>query len=60
VVVDAGDFYGLHLPLEDMHVIVTLHSGELSKIGGMAGRVEVPAEANTEERMDFVNNLVVY
>ncbi len=54
VVVDADGFYGLHLPLKDKHVIVTPHAGEFSKIGGMEGRVEVPPEANTEERIEFV------
>jgi len=54
VVVDADGFYGLQLPLEDKHVIVTPHAGELSKIGGMVGRIEVPPEANTEERIEFV------
>ncbi|MEA1998174.1 MAG: NAD(P)H-hydrate dehydratase [Euryarchaeota archaeon] len=54
VVVDADGFYGLHLPLKDKHVIVTPHAGELSKIGGMEGHVEVPPEANTEERIEFV------
>ncbi len=54
VVVDADGFYGLQLPLKDKHVIVTPHAGELSKIGGMEGRVEVPPEANSEERIEFV------
>ncbi|NOR78582.1 MAG: NAD(P)H-hydrate dehydratase [Methanophagales archaeon] len=54
VVVDADGFYGLPLPLKDKHVIVTPHAGELSKIGGMIGRVEVPPEVNTEERIEFV------
>ena len=55
VVVDADAFYGLHLPLEDKHVIITPHAGELSKIGAMEGRVEVPPEADTEERIEFVS-----
>lgn len=54
VVVDADGFYGLQLPLKDKHVIMTPHAGELSKIGGLEGRVEVPSEANTEERIEFV------
>lgn len=54
VVVDADGFYGLQLPLKDKHVIMTPHAGELSKIGGMEGRVEVPPEANGEERIEFV------
>jgi NAD(P)H-hydrate epimerase len=54
VVVDADGFYGLQLPLEDKHVIVTPHAGELSKIGAMEGRVEVPPVANGEERIEFV------
>nr|QNO58197.1 ATP-dependent (S)-NAD(P)H-hydrate dehydratase [Methanosarcinales archaeon ANME-1 ERB7] len=54
VVVDADGFYGLHLPLKDKHVIVTPHAGEFSKMGGKEGRVEVPPEANTEERIEFV------
>jgi NAD(P)H-hydrate epimerase len=54
VVVDADGFYGLQLPLKDKHVILTPHAGELSKIGGMIGRVEVPPEVNTEERIDFL------
>jgi len=54
VVVDADGFYGLPLPLKDKHVIVTPHAGELSKIDGMEGRVEVPPDANTEERIEFV------
>jgi len=54
MVVDADGFYGLHLPLADKHVIVTPHAGEFSKIGGMVGRVEVPPEVNTEERIEFV------
>jgi len=54
IVVDADGFYGLQLPLKDKHVIITPHAGELSKIDGMEGRVEVPPEANTEERIEFV------
>ncbi len=54
VVVDADGFYGLHLPLKDKHVIVTPHAGEFSKMGGKEGHVEVPPEANTEERIEFV------
>ena len=54
VVVDADGFYGLHLPLDEKHVIVTPHAGELSKIGGMVGRVEVPPENMMEERIQFV------
>nr|CBH38287.1 conserved hypothetical protein, YjeF-related protein family and carbohydrate kinase family [uncultured archaeon] len=54
VVVDADGFYGLQLPLEEKHVIVTPHAGELSKMGGKEGRVDVPPEANTEERIEFV------
>ena len=54
VVVDADGLYGLQLPLKDKHVIMTPHAGELSKIGGMEGRVEVPPEANSEERIEFV------
>ena len=54
VVVDADGLYGLQLPLKDKHVIMTPHAGELSKIGGMDGRVEVPPEANSEERIEFV------
>ncbi len=54
VVVDADGFYGLQLPLKDKHVIVTPHAGEFAKMGGMEGRVEVPPEANTEERIEFV------
>ncbi len=54
VVVDADGFYGLQLPLKDKHVIMTPHAGELSKMGGMEGRVEVPPEANGEERIEFV------
>jgi NAD(P)H-hydrate epimerase len=54
VVVDADGFYGLHLPLKDKHVIVTPHAGEFSKMGGKEGHAEVPPEANTEERIEFV------
>jgi hydroxyethylthiazole kinase-like uncharacterized protein yjeF len=54
VVVDADGFYGLQLPLEDKHVIITPHAGELSKMGGKEGRVEVPPEANTGERIEFL------
>lgn len=54
VVVDADGFYGLQLPLKDKHVIITPHAGEVSKIGGKEGRVEVPPEANTEERIECV------
>lgn len=54
VVVDADGFYGLQLPLEEKLVIVTPHAGEFSKICGMVGRVDVPPEANTEERIEFV------
>ena len=54
VVVDADGFYGLQLPLKDKHVIVTPHAGEFAKMGGMVGRVEVPPEANSEERIEFV------
>jgi hydroxyethylthiazole kinase-like uncharacterized protein yjeF len=57
VVVDADGFFGLQLPLKDKHVIVTPHAGEFSKFGGMEGRVEVPPEANTEERIEFVKNI---
>ncbi|RCV62878.1 NAD(P)H-hydrate epimerase [Methanophagales archaeon] len=54
VVVDADGFYGLQLPLKDKHVIITPHAGELSKIGGMVDHAEVPLEANSEERIEFV------
>jgi hydroxyethylthiazole kinase-like uncharacterized protein yjeF len=54
VVVDADGFYGLQLPLEEKLVIVTPHAGEFSKMGGKEGRVEVPPEANTEQRIQFV------
>ncbi|MEA2053012.1 MAG: NAD(P)H-hydrate dehydratase [Euryarchaeota archaeon] len=57
VVVDADGFFGLQLPLKDKHVIVTPHAGEFSKFGGMEGRVEVPSDANTEERIEFVKNV---
>jgi hydroxyethylthiazole kinase-like uncharacterized protein yjeF len=56
VVVDADGFYGLHLPLEEKLVIVTPHPGEFSKMGDKEERVEVPSEANTEERIEFVKD----
>ncbi len=57
VVVDADGFYGLHLPLEDKHVIITPHAGEFAKMGGMERRVEVPPEASMEERIEFVKEV---
>nr|QNO55965.1 ATP-dependent (S)-NAD(P)H-hydrate dehydratase [Methanosarcinales archaeon ANME-1 ERB7]QNT35777.1 ATP-dependent (S)-NAD(P)H-hydrate dehydratase [uncultured Methanosarcinales archaeon] len=57
VVVDADGLYGLQLPLKDKHVIMTPHAGEISKIRGMEGRIEVPPEANSEERIELIKEV---